>query len=331
MGQASARPSEPVRKGRIVQHQSGPVVTVGETMAAFVRRGSHYDMVPAGAESNVAVGVAQMGTGARWVSRLGCDELGRAVAAYVGERGVEVQLEWDDERPTATCVKEVSPAGTRMRYYRSGSAASRLAPEHLHGQRDAAWLHVTGVTPALSRSARDLTEAVVEGTVVGPRSSFDVNLRPVLWPDAAVATETLVSLARRAQLVFLGEDEALSLLGTTEMDRVREALVTAEDHEVVLKRGAGAATLLTASGAVTEPATVVDVLDVVGAGDAFAAGFLAAGSWGADGAGRLRAGHFLAARVVGVSSDCGPAPEKSVLRRLREQIGAQSPERTVAP
>jgi 2-dehydro-3-deoxygluconokinase len=289
------------------------VVAVGETMAAFVPDGApdRYRVVPAGAESNVAIGVAQLGLRARWVSRLGDDDLGRLVHDSVSSHGVDVRVEWDDRQPTGIMTKSVEGGRTRVQYYRSSSAASRLDERHyaLVGTRQR-WTHLTGITPALSGEARRLASRLLLGGGAGPgRTSFDFNYRPRLWSGPAEAVEVLAPLARAADLVFIGDDEATALFGTCAEDVLLAELVTRPDQELILKRGGGMASLITVDGCWSEPARRVDVIDLTGAGDAFAAGYLAGRCMGLDVTRRLQLGHLLASRVISRLSDVGPIPD----------------------
>jgi 2-dehydro-3-deoxygluconokinase len=308
------------------------LVTAGETMAAFFRDGApeRYRLTAVGAESNLAVGMAQLGCRTRWISRLGLDELGRHVAQRIAEYGVEVHTEWDAEHPTGVCVKELTASGTRMRYYRSQSAARRLGPAHLRDLPDARWLHLTGVTPALSATAAELvTTALARRTTHTGRVSLDVNYRPALWPSPAAAAKVLLPLARQADVVFLGDDEAQALAGTCEPAALARQILHRDGQELVLKRGGGPASVVTTSGEVNEPALPAPIVDLTGAGDAFAAGYLTGACWDWPPAARLRLGHFLAARVVGVPGDLGPTVERTALRRLASEVNAQLPSRTM--
>lgn len=308
------------------------LLTIGETMAAFFRDGApeRYRLTAVGAESNLAVGMAQLGCRTRWISRLGLDELGRHVAEHIAEYGVEVHAEWDTEHPTGVCVKELTPSGTRMRYYRSQSAARRLSPAHLRDLPDARWLHLTGVTPALSTTAAELVAAALARPASrAGRVSFDVNYRPALWPSPAAAAKVLLPLARQADVVFVGDDEAQALAGTRETAALARQILHRDNQELVLKRGSGQASVVTGSEEVAEPALPARIVDLTGAGDAFAAGYLTGACWDWPPAARLRLGHFLAARVVGVPGDLGPTVDRTALLRLASEVNAQVPSNTL--
>ncbi|MET9834403.1 sugar kinase [Streptomyces sp. NPDC006385] len=296
----------------------GSVVCVGETMAALapdppspLLNAAHLRLSVAGAESNVAMYLADHGIPAAWLSALGDDPLGHRVRATVAAAGVDVSyVRTDPHRPTGLLVKDPGPAGTRVHYYRRGSAASALGPEALDGEplRTAALLHLTGITPALSESCRQLVLRAL-ATDPGARPyavSFDVNHRAALWPDGS-APAVLRELADRADIVFVGLDEAQALWGEHLTAAGIRALLP-RPRILVVKDGPNAATAFTAEGSHTEPASRTTVVEPVGAGDAFAAGFLAGLLRGATTTRALRLGHITAASALQVTGDHGPLP-----------------------
>ncbi|WP_108988375.1 sugar kinase [Streptomyces coelicoflavus] len=316
----------------------GPVVCLGETMAAMAPAPPHsldgtesLLVSVAGAESNVAMYLADLGLPVSWLSAVGDDALGRRVRAAVGRAGVDVSgVRTDPARPTGLLLKDPGAAGTRVHYYRRGSAASALGPDVLDDERfdGAALLHLTGVTPALSPSCRALVERALD---TPPRRrahavSFDVNHRPSLWPPDT-APEVLRDLADRADIVFVGLDEAQDLWGAglTEAD-VRGLL--GRPRVLVVKDGGRGATAFTEQEVCTVPALATEVVEPVGAGDAFAAGFLA-GLWrGTDLTRALRLGHITAASALKVVGDHGPLPDEGTvgaLLALAEQDWRQAP------
>lgn len=311
------------------------LVTLGETMAVFIREpdgsADRYRLTAAGAESNVAIAAAQLGVRSRWTSRLGEDDLGRFVYDFVTGHGVAVTVDWDEKRPTAACVKEVRPLRSRMRYYRSTSAARRLDLLDLSAVAPDAHLHLTGVTAALSAEAGAVVERLLRERQGLGRTSFDVNYRAQLWSAPEAAAERLVALAELADVVFIGDDEARVLLGSDGGPAVAERLLVRPGQELVLKRGGAEATTFTARAVggpeiVTEPARSVDVVDLIGAGDAFAGGYLVARLWGWSARGRLRLGHLLASRVVGVLGDVAPELDGGEVTELARQSGEVLPD-----
>lgn len=285
------------------------LVAIGETMVAFVSQGGsrRYLAVPAGAESNVAIGMAQLGCRTQWVSRLGADPLGRLIEESLVAAGVAVDLVRDTTRPTGVMTVHVGEAAERhTAYYRSQSAAVGMVPEDLLRAGPTRWIHVTGITPALSDSAAALVDRVVRRDGHQARVSFDINYRPALWPDGATAARVLLPLATAADVVFLGDDESKALFGTCDTDVLSDLILRRTDQQLVLKRGPGAASVIESGGVTSEHALPVEALDVTGAGDAFVAGYLAASVFGWPLRERLRLGHVMGSRAVGTLEHTPP-------------------------
>jgi 2-dehydro-3-deoxygluconokinase len=298
------------------------VVCLGESMAVLVppdaeplERQRSLRLEVGGAESNVACGLAALGHRAAWVSRVGDDPLGRRVLADLTARGVDVSgVGIDPDRPTGVYFKDTGPAGTGTHYYRRGSAASAMGPGLLPSNR-ARLVHLSGITMALSdRCAELVTEIVVRRTVPGPAVSFDVNHRPALWRHRDPGA-TLLEPARAADIVFVGRDEAETLWGTAKPEEIRDLLAPAP--VIVVKDAEHGATAYTADGEevfVTAPDS--RVVERVGAGDAFAAGYLAAFLEGRDTAAALRLGHLMAAAALATGGDVPTPPDRAVFDRL---------------
>ncbi|MFI7580966.1 PfkB family carbohydrate kinase [Kocuria kalidii] len=285
----------------------GPaVLCLGETMAlvAPVRAESletaqSFVLSAGGAESTVALYLAGAGHRAAWLSRVGDDPLGRRLLRQLRAHGVDTSLVGTDtEAPTGVYFKDPGGSTTTVHYYRSGSAASAMGPAVLQGIDWTALplLHLSGITAGLSPSCRALLDAAfttarAHGTLV----SFDVNHRPGLW-SAEEAGPVLAEYARRADIVFVGRDEAETLWRTGDPDTLYESLGT--PRHLVVKDGAVGATDVSATGTVFVPAQAVEVVEVVGAGDAFAAGYLSGLLHGERIEARLGLGHALAARAL---------------------------------
>src|SRR5690554_1773915 len=289
-------------------HAKHRAITIGETMVLVTPASNEsleaadaFSLDIGGAESNVATHLAALGHEASWVSRVGDDALGRRLTAMVRARGVDTSMvEVSSDAPTGVYFKN---PGDGVLYYRRGSAASTLDPSVLEQVPllDAALVHVSGITPALSASCSALMDSVLDrleetSTLV----SFDVNYRPALW-SVADAAPRLHRLAQRADVVFVGLDEAETLWGTQSPDEVR-AILHAPSRLVIKDSDVGA-TEYAPEGEMFVPALEVDVIEAVGAGDAFAAGYLAADLDGREAFDRLTAGHQRAALVLRSMSD----------------------------
>ncbi|WP_327172290.1 sugar kinase [Streptomyces sp. NBC_01336] len=308
------------------------VVCLGESMVTFLpsRPGRLAD-VPSfgrgigGAESNVACALAAAGHRAAWVSRVGADGFGDHLVDAISAYGVDTSaVRRDPGRPTGIYFRTATDRGTdvhEVAYYRAGSAASAMSPANVPHEvlLTGRVLHLSGITAALSADCLALLHELTAPRPGRPLVSFDVNHRPGLWRDADASPGVLLDLARRADLVFVGEDEAEEAWGVKGAAAIREALP--EPAVLVVKRGAEGATVYSAgpdpADTVTDvPALRVDVVAPVGAGDAFAAGFLSATLRGLPVRDRARHGHLMAAAVLTVPGDLTDPPARDRADRL---------------
>lgn len=296
------------------------LIAIGETMALIAPAraeplASTQDvrLLIGGAESNVAIHAAQLGIPSAWVSAVGEDALGVRVRDEVASHGVDVG--WvvsDPQAPTGVYFKD---PGRGVLYYRRGSAASAMTPDTIAEVplERADLVHVSGITPALSPSCAALVDSVLERVTAGDGIlSFDVNHRAALWQPGAAAP-ALLALARRADLVFVGLDEAEGLWGTNDADAVR-ALIPEPALLIVKDGDVGATEYERRHGRDVRtfaPAIRTEVVEAVGAGDAFAAGYLAAHLIGAGADERLLAGHRRAHLVLQSTGDL--LPDESIL------------------
>lgn len=268
-----------------------------EPLASAMKLALH----PGGAESNVASHAAHLGVSSAWVSVLGEDVLGYRIRRSIEHHGVDVRwVTSDSKAPTGVYFKD---PGHGVLYYRRGSAASQMDPATVASVplESAAIVHLSGITPALSESCANLVEAVYERVAAsGAALSFDVNYRPSLWPTDSAAP-TLRILANRADIVFVGLDEAEALWGCGTPDDVRAMLP--DTVRLIVKDGDVGATEFSDGTRVFEPAIPTEVIEAVGAGDAFAAGYLSAALEGSTTRDRLRAGHERARLVLLSTSD----------------------------
>ncbi|MFF8030290.1 sugar kinase [Streptomyces sp. NPDC016626] len=340
------------------------VVALGESMVTFLptRPGRladvpSFDRGIGGAESNTACALAAAGHTTRWVSRVGADGFGDHLLETIAGHGVDVSyVRRDPDRPTGVYFRT---AGDRagdtheVAYYRAGSAASAMSVTGV--DLDAAGagrvLHLSGITAALSDGCLALLRHLTAPRPGRPLISFDVNHRPGLWRDGP-GPEVLLELARGADIVFVGEDEAESAWGIDGgPSSIRAALP--EPDILVVKQGARRAVAFgrTAGGraarghggpparaepgagkdghggtppapvraprpAATAPALDVDVVATTGAGDAFAAGFLSATLRGLPLRTRLRHGHLTAAAALTAPGDLAAPPARALADRL---------------
>jgi len=304
----SSLPEPPLSESAVPE-----IVCIGETMAlitptdAPLSHATEATIGLAGAESNVAAGVAATGHRAAWVSRLGADPLGDRISDELSRRGILLWVDRDEAAPTGVMFKDPGAEGSSVHYYRRGSAASRMAPGQVPAERLAGvrLVHTTGITPALSPTCRAMVDQLfADARAAGALVSFDVNDRRALWSMEDAAT-TLARLANAADIAFVGRDEAERVWGTATASDIRAylpdcALLVVKDGDV------GATAFDGDAEPIFVPAPTVEVVEPVGAGDAFASGFLTATLEDLPLADRLQAGHDAAARVLRIAADMPP-------------------------
>jgi 2-dehydro-3-deoxygluconokinase len=316
------------------------VIVVGEPLVALLASGSapladveSFSRHVAGAEANVAVGLARLGHRALFVGRVGDDGFGLAIVRRLRGEGVDVScLVVDPARRTGLLVRERRVLGlSEVLYHRSGSAGSAVGPGDVEAVteafRDAEWLHLTGITSALSDTAHAaVVRAIDLARANDVRVSFDVNLRRRLWSDDRAA-ERLKPLAVRADLVFGDPDELAVVAGSEPTSgglEAARALVAAGAGSVVVKQGPDGATLVGQGESLSSGAVPISrVVDPVGAGDAFCAGYLGALLDGHGPVTALRWANGCAAAVLSVEGDLTGLPTRAELERIVNDAGAE--------
>lgn len=276
------------------------LVTFGETMIRLsppehrrLEQATSLDVNVGGSEMNVAVGAARLGLHARFVTRLTRNALGRMIENKAREHGVDTScVVWTDQDRVGTYYVEfgAAPRANSVLYDRRDSAIANLQP----GQIDwsaaldgARVFHTSGITAALSPSTAESTiEAVHAARKMGVRVSVDLNYRARLWTQ------------EQAQAVMTKIVETADILITTEEDTMRVFGIKADDYETVARRlserfdleivaitlretpsvwrNAWSAIAYDANQdeIVAAPRFEIEVVDRVGSGDSFAAGFL---------------------------------------------------------
>lgn len=291
--------------------RSTEALTLGETMVMVapaapgpIRTDADYRLRPGGAEANVALHLARLGHRSEWSGIVGGDPFGRLITEYLGRAGVAVDnVMVERAAPTGVYFKETSGEQTEVFYYRSNSAATHMSPAFASRFATArpSILHLSGITPALSASCSDMVTSLVEDRIVPAGCvSFDVNFRPALW-SREVAGPALLGFAQASDVVFVGLDEATELWGVTSADDVRELLH--RPRVIVVKNDSSSAVSYQTETTSTAEPEVVSVVEAVGAGDAFAAGWLSGLMRGFAPQQRLELGHSVAAHVLSTTFD----------------------------
>ncbi len=304
------------------------LVTLGETMVALIPGASgplRYvnDFHPriAGAESNLAIGLAKLGHGAAWLSRLGDDEFGHYVNNMIRAEGVDVAgVVFDPDHRTGLMFKEMGAGETKVYYYRENSAASHLTPADVPAEtlRGAKILHVTGITPVLSQScAETVRHAMNLADALGIRISIDPNIRRRLWKGRDYAP-LLKELTLRAHIVLLGLDEGEAMFGTGAPEEIFDILLCGDGRAeaVAIKNGAEGAWVADRNARRHIPPIQCACVEPIGAGDAFNAGFLAGFLEGQDVDMCGRMGNIAGGLATQVVGDIEGYPSKQKMQAM---------------
>ncbi|WP_433725776.1 sugar kinase [Nocardia sp. CA-129566] len=290
---------------------------VAATESGPLAPGAALRMDFAGAEATVAIGVRRLGHDSAWVGSVGADAIGTMVLDRLRAERVDTsRCRIDPELPSGLMLRERRTADhIRVTYYRKGLAGSRLSAADIDPLQIAAAriLHLTGITPALSPSARDAVHTALDAAVdAGVTVSLDINYRRALWSQADAAVE-LSKLVSRADIVFGGTDEAALLVPAASPAAMAESLAALGPAQVVIKLGAEGALALHNGELIRQPSVAVRSVDPVGAGDAFVAGYLAGVLDNGSARHRLRLAATCGAFAVSVPGDWAGLPSRHEL------------------
>jgi 2-dehydro-3-deoxygluconokinase len=302
------------------------VLTLGETMACLTaEQVGSLDSVRTfsksfgGAETNTAIGLARLGSSVAWISRLGDDGFGDEIIRTLRGAGVDVSLvRRSPGAPTGLMLKEFThPSRPRVHYYRLGSAASELSPDDLS---DAVFdrariVYLSGITPALGEGPRAAFRRALDlCREKDIRVSFDPNFRPKLWSLKEAVGEFEKALSFVDDLL-LGEREAMLISGAHDLEGAFDYFNHFGVSSVVVRREARGAWAATKDDRFEVPGIDVDVVDPIGAGDAFNAGYLYASGNGDHLEDAIAVGNWVASRVVSHPGDWEGLPTRSDYER----------------
>ncbi|GHC38384.1 sugar kinase [Aidingimonas halophila] len=316
------------------------LLSFGEAMTLFIadRPGDMTDIETfqrriAGADTNVAIGLARLGFHVGWVSRVGDDSFGQYLRKTLEGEGLDCRhLINDSEHPTGLVFKERASGGVdpRVEYFRRGSAASHLSPDDATSIEFTAarHLHATGIPPAVSASCRQLSWHMLErAREAGASISFDPNLRPSLWDSERDMCDTLNAMAAKADWVLPGLAEGQRLTGLTSAEEIADFYLSQGAQAVIIKLGPEGSyyrgKLNGRESEFTVPGfPVTDVVDTVGAGDGFAVGVISALLDGLSPHAAVRRGNLIGAQAIQVVGDMEGLPDRHHLTRLEAELPA---------
>ncbi len=307
------------------------VLTVGEAMTLLIAQESgpldavpHFARATAGAELNVAVGLARLGFEVGYLSRLGDDSFGRHLLGFMAREKIRTEfIQVDGRHPTGMMLKSLAVDGSdpAIEYFRRGSAASHLGPADLPVAAFATTrhLHLTGISPALSDATCELVfEMAHAARRAGMTISFDPNLRPRLWSSDAVMRETLNRLASLCDWILPGQSEGRLLSGHADPQGIADFYLASGAKAVFVKLGPEGAFHADPNGRGFVPGVAVArVVDTVGAGDAFAVGVVSALLEGLSHRQAAARGAWMGARNTQFPGDCDGLPTRAELDLTR--------------
>ncbi|HCN65779.1 MAG TPA: 2-dehydro-3-deoxygluconokinase [Pseudomonas sp.] len=305
------------------------VLSFGETMAMWVAEQTGdlaqvetFHKRIAGADSNVAIGLARLGFNVNWLSRVGADSLGRFVLNTLQGEGLDCQhVAIDPQHPTGFQLKSRVDDGSDpyVEYFRRGSAASHLNRSVISDALlSARHLHATGIPPALSASCNELSFELMRAMrAAGKSVSFDPNLRPSLWASEQQMIRDINALAAHAHWVLPGLAEGRLLTGYDAPADIAAFYLDQGAEAVIIKLGAKGAFLRTATTEHFVPAVpVANVIDTVGAGDGFAVGVISALLENLSLAQAVQRGNWIGSRAVQSRGDMEGLPTRAELNQF---------------
>ena len=304
----------------------GKTILFGEPMALLIadttgplEEVEHFTRAMSGAEVNVSIGLSRLGHSVEYLTRLGDDPFGHYIANALKKNEIGTSLvTYDDVYRTGIQLKNRVTDGSDpyAPYYRKGSAASHITISEIDAidLTDVELVHVTGIPPALSQSARKATFRLMDrAKEAGIFITFDPNLRPVLWEDEETMCTVLNQLAAKADVVLPGIGECKILAGTEDKKEVADFYQKLGVKTVIIKDGSKGAYVQTADENYDVAGYKVEkVVDTVGAGDGFAVGVLSGILEGLDLKDSVKRGNAIGAiQVMNIGDNEGlPTPKE---------------------
>jgi 2-dehydro-3-deoxygluconokinase len=258
--------------------------TFGEVMTLFVASDTDsvitartYDLQVVGAEANVAVAVSRLGLRAKFMSRVGEDQLGQVVIDEIASEGVDVSRIARVPHPTGTMVRNRGTSQpVEISYLRTFSAGSTLSPTDvlMSDIEETRWIHLTGISVAISDSAHEGVKAALEmARNTDAKISFDLNIRRKLWSEDR-ARIALASMVHDIDVLFGGRDEYEVVFGSKDPRENLDLAAAKGIPTAIMTSGADVIRILSEGKYWEYQPPRVDAVDPVGSGDAFVGGVI---------------------------------------------------------
>jgi 2-dehydro-3-deoxygluconokinase len=312
------------------------VLAIGEPLALVdPLEGGPIEDVPgftlkvAGAELNALIGLARLGHRTALVSAVGDDPFGRLVRRTIRAEGIDDAFVFTGSAPTGVFFKErLNSHGRRVYYYRAGSAASKVrvaSARRALAELRPRFVLVSGLTLGIGKPDElgDAAVAVLEGArAMGATVVFDANLRAGIW-DGEEAAQQFEALVPHVDVLLAGVNE-LSALRSGDPEHVAASFIADGITNVVVKYGKHGSVIHTADGSTSIAPRPVEMVDAIGAGDAYAAGLVSGllRGWPLETAARL--GSAMGAHAVSGTGDWESLPTGDVAQQLIEDSLADS-------
>ena len=300
------------------------VLSLGEVMVQLnsfskgpLRHANLFERHVAGSESNVIIGMSRLGLSCGFLTAVGNDEFGKSVISTLRSENVDIRgIKINNELPTAVYFVQRGfpvPGKTDVVYYRKGSAFSALMPDDIDPTcfQDLKLFHVSGITPALSKNCKDSALRAIElAKNNGALISFDTNIRKKLLPNPEIAKECLTAFISRADYLITGKADLDYIFPDLTLNEQLDALkkIDPKNKMIVLKMGKEGSSLYVEGNFFHFDGYKTEVVDEMGAGDAFDAAFLSLMLLGKDFQTAMNFANAAGALVVGSKGDMEPLP-----------------------
>ena len=265
------------------------IFTFGESMIRLssplgqrIETVQSLDLRIGGTESNLSIALARLGRNVAWTSVLPVNPLGQRIARELAWHGVDTSnVTWVDGERMGVYFLDTgtTPRATQVIYDRKDSAVARSTPDQIIMEPvdRARILHLTGITVAVSPGCAETCHQLISrAKSAGATVSFDVNYRSLLWSQEE-ARAGLDPICAQTDILFCGQDDAATIWGISgDPEAIVQELHRRFDTSITVTTlgGEGAIIRMPDGSLRRTPSVPVDIVDPVGAGDAFAAGFL---------------------------------------------------------
>ena len=305
------------------------ILTLGEPLIEFNQTSpldQQYLQGFGGDVSTVAIAAARFGARAGIITRVGSDHFGDLLLELWQQEAVDTCCVLrDPTAPTGVYFVSHTETGHRFSYLRSGSAASRITPDHLPLDRihSTRWLHVSSISQAISESSSETVSlAIATARSAGKKISYDPNLRLALWPLER-ARDTIRATAALADLFLPSLEDIVTLSGATSAEQALEWCIETGARQVVLKLGARGVMAYLEGQIVSIAPERVNMVDATGAGDCFAGVLLACLCAGEDMQTAMTHANTAAALATTGFGAVAPLPRR---HQVLQRLASHSPE-----